>query len=195
MRDFLNDYTIFIALGILFVLLAVYLLFRRKKRLDIETKNDFKEEKPTKIESDDAVKVASEKVDNQTIEDKPLTTSTNLTSKKETIKKAEESPKITVVETKKVMNEDSSEEDDPKKDKIEKGRPLKYHISQNKDETSPHYKKWRVRKEGSDKTIKYYNTQKKAIEVAEDLAEKAGSSIVIHKVDGKIRKQDYWKKK
>lgn len=70
----------------------------------------------------------------------------------------------------------------------------KYHISMNKDESSPYFKKWRVRKEGSTKTIKYFDTQKLAIEYAEDLAEKAKTGVVIHKVDGTIRKQDYSKK-
>jgi hypothetical protein len=69
----------------------------------------------------------------------------------------------------------------------------KYHISQNKDDQSEFYKQWRVRKEGSNKTIKYFKTQKEAIEHAEILAKNAGSSIVIHKVDGTIRKQDYSK--
>lgn len=72
-------------------------------------------------------------------------------------------------------------------------KPAKYHVSQNKDEKSEHYKKWRVRKEGSDKTIKFLNTQLEAIELAQELADKAGSSIVIHKVDGSIRKQEYKK--
>ena len=67
----------------------------------------------------------------------------------------------------------------------------RYHVSQNKDESSPHYKEWRVRKEGSDKTIQYFSTQKQAIEDAEKRAKKSGGSIVIHKVDGTIRKQKY----
>jgi uncharacterized protein YdaT len=70
----------------------------------------------------------------------------------------------------------------------------KYHVSQNKDTNSESFKKWRVRKEGSTKTIKYFDTQKEAIAFAEELADKAGSSLVIHKVDGSIRKQDYTKK-
>ena len=64
----------------------------------------------------------------------------------------------------------------------------------NKDEQSTYFKKWRVRKEGSTKTIKYFDTQKEAIEYAQALAEKANTSVVIHKVDGSIRKQDYTKK-
>ena|SRR5690554_7494745 len=70
----------------------------------------------------------------------------------------------------------------------------KYHVSQNKDAKSNYFKQWRVRKEGSSKTIKYFNTQAEAIEFAEDLAEKNDTSVVIHKLDGSIRKQDYQKK-
>ncbi len=67
----------------------------------------------------------------------------------------------------------------------------KYHVSMNKDTKSEHYKMWRVRKEHSEKTIKYFNTQNEAIEYAEKLAEQADTTVVIHKVDGSIRKQDY----
>jgi len=73
-------------------------------------------------------------------------------------------------------------------------KPKKYHVSQNKEEGTENFKKWRVRKEGSTKTIKFFDTQKDAIAYAEELAESAGSSVVIHKVDGSIRKQDYQKK-
>jgi len=71
----------------------------------------------------------------------------------------------------------------------------RYHVSQNKDENTENFKKWRVRKEGSEKTIKFFDTQKEAIDYASGLAESAGSTVVIHKVDGSIRKQDYIKKK
>lgn len=92
---------------------------------------------------------------------------------------------------------------EPKKDLVKEGveekketkeTNAKYHVSQNNDEKSEFYKQWRVRKGGSKKTIKFFNTQAEAIDYAEHLAEQAGSSIVIHKMDGKIRKQDYSKK-
>lgn len=70
----------------------------------------------------------------------------------------------------------------------------KYHVSQNKDAKSDYYKQWRVRKEGSSKTIKYFETQAEAIDYAEDLADKNDTSVIIHKLDGSIRKQDYDKK-
>ena len=69
----------------------------------------------------------------------------------------------------------------------------KYHVSLNKDEKSEYYKMWRVRKEQSEKTIKHFKTQAEAIDYAEDLAEEADTSVVIHKKDGTIRKQDYKK--
>ena len=78
--------------------------------------------------------------------------------------------------------------------KTVKEGPAKYHISQNKDTDAEHASEWRVRKEGSSKTIKYFKTQKEAIAFAEKLAENQDSSIVIHKKDGSIRKQDYTKK-
>ena len=93
--------------------------------------------------------------------------------------------------------EDLEQDDEEKVDTKEKTKVVKipkYHVSQNKDEDSENFKKWRVRKEGSTKTIKFFDTQKEAIAFAEQLAESAGSSVVIHKMDGSIRKQDYTKK-
>ncbi|MFA7589444.1 MAG: DUF2188 domain-containing protein [Acholeplasmataceae bacterium] len=73
-------------------------------------------------------------------------------------------------------------------------KAVKYHVSRNSDPNSEHYKKWRVRKSRSQKTIKFFDTQKEAIDYATSLADSQGSSVVIHKVDGSIRKQDYTKK-
>lgn len=70
----------------------------------------------------------------------------------------------------------------------------KYHVSQNKDKDANNFLKWRIRKESSNKTIQYFDTQKQAIDHAKDLADKAGSAVVIHKLDGSIRRQDYKKK-
>jgi uncharacterized protein YdaT len=78
-----------------------------------------------------------------------------------------------------------------KKEDEDKSKVAKYHVSQNKDQKSDTYRKWRVRKEGSTKTIKFFDTQKEAIAYAEQLAESAGASVVIHKMDGKVRKQNY----
>jgi len=95
-------------------------------------------------------------------------------------------------EVSKAEEKSASPVEDVSKEKVSK--IPKYHVSQNKDDNTQNFKKWRVRKEGSSKTIKFFDTQKEAIEFAESLAESAGSSVVIHKVDGSIRKQDYTKK-
>jgi len=101
--------------------------------------------------------------------------------------------KEVLVSTKEVVE---TKEEVIKKEKTESksAKPQKYHVSQNKDEDSENFKKWRVRKEGSTKTIKFFDTQKEAIDYAESLADSQGSSVVIHKLDGSIRKQDYTKK-
>lgn len=117
-------------------------------------------------------------------------------------KKKEEKP--VVKEEKQPVTEKKEEpvKEKPKavEPKVEKEEPVEekevkdiYHISQNKSEKSPHFKKWRVRKANSRKTIQYFNTQAEAIDFAKDLADKIGGSIVIHKRDGTIRKQDYSK--
>lgn len=62
-----------------------------------------------------------------------------------------------------------------------------YHVIQNNDAKNPNYKKWRVKKANSNKTIRHYETQKEAIEYATDLANKVGSEVVVHKVDGSVK--------
>lgn len=64
-----------------------------------------------------------------------------------------------------------------------------YHVSQEKEAKSEFHRQWRVRKEGSEKTIKFFKTQKEAIEFANELAEKYDGFVVVHRLDGKIRKQ------
>ena len=61
----------------------------------------------------------------------------------------------------------------------------KYHISLN--ETG----KWQVKGEKAGKALKVFDTQKDAIAYAKSVAGNQEGNIVIHKVDGKIRKQDY----
>lgn len=77
------------------------------------------------------------------------------------------------------------------KEEVKENDSFNYHVSLNKDENSEFYKKWRVRKSNSDKTIKYFDTQKDAINYAKSLSEKNNAKLVIHKTDGKIRKQKY----
>lgn len=120
-----------------------------------------------------------------------------------TVTPLEPSPKVVptleveekVVEPKKeVKPKPVKEEKKPEAAQKTSTANAKYHVSQNKDAKSNYFKQWRVRKEGSSKTIKYFETQAEAIEFAEDLAEKSDTTVVIHKLDGSIRKQDYQKK-
>ncbi len=63
----------------------------------------------------------------------------------------------------------------------------KYHISVNDDG------KWQVKGEKAEKALKIFDTQKEAIDYAKKVAGNQEGNIVIHKKDGKIRKQDYKK--
>lgn len=147
--------------------------FRRRKQANLKAK----EESVQKVEPVEKKVVNEPKA--QPVEAKPTAkpTETKPTSTKPAPKK-----EVKVLEEKKI---------EPKE--VKKSAP-KYHVSQNKDSKSEHFKKWRVRQAGSDKTIKFYETQKEAIEAAKQFAESNDGSVVIHKVDGSIRKQDYSKK-
>lgn len=60
-----------------------------------------------------------------------------------------------------------------------------YHIS--KHESG----KWQVKLGKGAKALKLFDTQKEAIAFAKEKADNQEGSIVIHKLDGKIRKQNY----
>ncbi len=107
--------------------------------------------------------------------------------------KSEPKPALKAEKPEPVKKKVASVRDTPKVVESTDDKAQKYHVSQNKDAKNPNFKKWRVRKEGSNKTIKYFDTQKEAIDYAGVLASSAGSSVVIHKLDGSIRKRDYSK--
>lgn len=137
------------------------------------------------LEAQKAAVVSQENVESQ-VTTKPVVEDV----KDVPVEKEVELREVEVREEPEAVKELEQKSEQPKTQKVPK-----YHVSQNKDEDSEHFKKWRVRKEGSTKTIKFFDTQKEAIAFAEQLAESQGSSVVIHKVDGSIRKQDYTKKK
>lgn len=64
----------------------------------------------------------------------------------------------------------------------------KDHITQTADG------KWQVKGVKAERALKLFNTQKEAIDYAKNVAGNQEGNIVIHKTDGKIRKQDYSKK-
>lgn len=50
--------------------------------------------------------------------------------------------------------------------------------------------KWAVRKTGSDRVTKKFNTQKEAIREARKITKNQGNGLNIHGLDGRIRDQD-----
>lgn len=64
-----------------------------------------------------------------------------------------------------------------------------YHVSKRAEDG-----KWQVKFATGQKVIKLFDTQAEAIKYAQNLADNQDGCITIHKVDGKIRKQDYSKK-
>lgn len=64
-----------------------------------------------------------------------------------------------------------------------------YHVSKRAEDG-----KWQVKFATGQKVIKLFDTQAEAIKYAQALAENQDGNVTIHKVDGKIRKQDYSKK-
>ena len=63
-----------------------------------------------------------------------------------------------------------------------------YHVSLRKEDG-----KWQVKFAKGVKAIKLFDTQAEAIAYAKKLAENQDGSITIHKKDGKMRKQRYYK--
>ena len=55
---------------------------------------------------------------------------------------------------------------------------------------APRGDEWIVRKTGSWKATRRFDTQQEAIEAARDFARKQGSLVFIHGKDGRIRKRD-----
>ena len=207
MTDFLRDYGIYVLGGlvILFVIITFLLSRKPEKSREPERTTSIPSAEPAstpvEVAKAEPVEVAKAEpvvatpvepeVQPTVVETQPAELEVAEAKKVEPVQKVvkPKAPKAEPVKSDEV-DEDADEEAALKR--VVKNP--KYHISMNKDETSSYFKKWRVRKEGSTKTIKYFDTQKEAIEYAQGLAEKANTSVVIHKVDGSIRKQDYTKK-
>ena len=92
-----------------------------------------------------------------------------------------------------IKNEEPVEEvskDETKADELvkkEESKELgKYHVLYRKDDN-----KWYIKREGSDKILRVLETQAEAIAWATIKALNQDTAIVIHKRDGKIRKQNY----
>ena len=130
-------------------------------------KEDAKKAAPKKVE---AKKEAPKK---EVKGDPKKATPKKLETKKEAPKK--EAPKK--VEAKKEAPKKVEEKEDINKI---------YHISKRKEDGM-----WQVKFANGQKAIKLFKTQEEAIAYAKKLAVNQEGSISIHKVDGKIRKQNY----
>ncbi len=184
--------------GVLLLVILIMLMLKPKKKTLVKPSNT-QTSKPVSSSSVNqapvkpdkeviAVKTEAKAVEQKTVKSEEQAV---VPEKQETTTKA---PEVKAVKEEKVVEVAKKEPETVEKTAEKVAKPAKYHISQNKDTDATHANEWRVRKEGSSKTIKYFNTQKEAIEFAEKLAENQDSSIVIHKKDGSIRKQNYTKK-
>lgn len=166
-----------IGLGALVVILILFLLLKPKKKKALP----YTEVKAVPKNEPKSSPITEQKVEQVEptikVEDKPVAKT-----------QAKAAPK-------KASNTKEAPAEKEEKPATDTDKVVKYHVSQNKDEKSEFKNQWRVRKQGSQKTIKYFKTQAEAIAYAETLAENNDTSIVIHKRDGSIRKQDYTKKK
>jgi ABC-type Zn2+ transport system substrate-binding protein/surface adhesin len=67
-----------------------------------------------------------------------------------------------------------------------------YHVSKVTKETNKRFNQWKVKKEGATRALKYFLTQKDALDYANKLASKIkGGRVVIHKKHGDFRKKNY----
>lgn len=149
--------------------------------------------KNKKVEKSEVVveqKVAQDVVREEEKQSEPELEKAKPIPKQETNKVVMETTKKPQATTKTEKAKETPKEEDIE-DKVEPEK-FAYHITQVKNEKSEFYKMWRVRRSGSNKVIKHFKTQKEAIAEAKRYAEaNEGASIVIHRVDGKIRKQKY----
>ena len=66
-----------------------------------------------------------------------------------------------------------------------KKRKAVMHITKHKDGG------WQVKKEGAQRALSKFDTQKEAIEYAKEIEKEKGTGYIIHKADGKARKKRY----
>ncbi|MBQ7275961.1 MAG: DUF2188 domain-containing protein [Bacilli bacterium] len=99
--------------------------------------------------------------------------------KKSVVKQTDKKPAVKKTEVKKVEAKKETKAVDNKV----------YHISKRKEDG-----KWQVKFASGEKAIKLFDTQVEAIKYTEKMSKNQDASMQIHKVDGKIRKQDYSKK-
>lgn len=87
----------------------------------------------------------------------------------------------------KTVVEEPQEKPEPEevKEPVKKKRKAAMHITKHKDGG------WQVKKEGAQRALRKFNTQKEAIEYAKEIEKEKGTGFIIHKADGSTRKKKY----
>lgn len=148
--------------------------FRRKKKT--------KPAKEQKVVVDDkkgltvATEVAKEVVETAPFMEEPIKTAEPQKKDPEKLPPLDLNKELPVEEDKK----EEKEETKPKKK-----RNLPYHITKHPKGG------WQIKRGNAERALKRFDTQKEAIEYAEELEKERGVGYVIHKVDGSVRKKDY----
>ncbi|MFA7076495.1 MAG: DUF2188 domain-containing protein [Candidatus Izemoplasmatales bacterium] len=219
--DIFNEYltTVIIFVGVVLVIILAYLFFyvpKSKKRDNSEKLEDSSQSKidvldeSVEIPEEQKIEPVEEKMEDEVLEediivleddrveisnDTPLIDE-NIKSEgpdgeiKEEEKTEEETKKEiddTFDEENDQVSEDSIDETSSEEDLVKETKELgKYHVLYRKDDG-----KWYVKREGSEKVLRVLETQAEAIAWATIKALNQDTAIVIHKRDGKIRKQNY----
>lgn len=169
-----------LAIGcVIFALLLILLIIKDKKK---------KNEDYTKINIEKEINTSNKEV-KKPKEEKEVKAKTKKVSKEEKVveEQKEEKPK----EEEKVEQEENiAAEETNEQEKKVKEKPAKtanYHVTKHQSG------KWQVKKAGGTRAIKLFDTQAEAISFAKEKSEKQDNNVIIHKKNGKIRKQDYSK--
>ncbi len=176
MPDILLDtfFWVLVGIGVALLIVLAVLIFKRDKKTMVA------KEEPKKVERKEEKKEEEKPVK---AEVKPAEAEAT-TTKPETVKaekKAEPAPKKV---EKKATPAPKKEEVKPAPAAPKKERQTNYHVVLKGD-------KWQVKRENAAKALKNFDTQQEAIDYAKEKAENQGNQVVIHKTDGKIRKQNY----
>lgn len=164
-----------IAVIVVIALIIVIVLFSRKKS-DSKPAEQVKSETEPSKQSD-----GTDVVDEQSTDEQPSEQITEETSD-DGIAITEEEDDEPVADEEPATEEEAEQEE---KEAAERKRPKNYHISLRADG------KWQVKLSKGAKPLKLFDTQAQAIAFAKEKAKNQDGSIVIHKVNGQIRKQKY----
>lgn len=128
-----------------------------------------------------------EKVEEKKAAAKPVAVKKAEPAKKEAAKPAAKPAAKVVAAPKNIVPKTVKKEEPAKAKTTSTGKTI-YHVSKRGETKADRV--WKVFIQGSDKVIKLFDTQQEALDYAKGLAEnkKDGSTVMLHGLDGKIRK-------